>query len=438
MFYLIIVLFIAGYAAIALEHRLSVDKTAIALVMGALIWLCIAIGGDLPHQELVKHLAGISELLFFLFGTMTIVEIVDSHGGFSMFSKLIKTSERVKLLWIFSFLTFFMSAVMGNLSTTIVMITLMWKIIGGNSTRWLFASMIIISANAGGAASPMGDITTSMLWIGGQLSTWHFILQLLVPCILCMLVPLVILSLDMKGEAVTPAYVDSARLLIPTTDRERWTILFTGIGGLMLVPVFKSVLQLPPYMGVFLALASLWITIEILHRKQKSFKMRLTFPGIFKRIDIPTIIFFLGILLAITGLESAGHLNLLGVFLDEKIHSVYVINLIIGVLSSVVDNVLLVAGAVGMYDTVTFDTLTAVSDPAKAAFMRHFVQDGSFWKLLAYCAGTGGNILIIGSVSGIAAMGLAKINLMWYIRKISLLALAGYLSGFAAYYLIVK
>jgi len=438
MFYLIIVLFIAGYAAITLERRLSVDRTAIALVTGASIWVCIAIGGDMPHQELVKHLGGISELLFFLLGTMTIVEVVDSRGGFSMLSKLFKTAVKVKLLWMLSFLTFFMSAVMGSLPATIVMITLMWKMIGGNSTRWLFAAMIVISANAGGACSPIGNVTTSMLWIGGQLSTWHVILQLLVPCILCMLVPLVILSLDMKGEAVPPAHVDSASFLIHATDRERWTILFSGIGGLMLVPVFYSFMQLPPYLGVLLVLAVIWLTIEILHRKQKELKLRISLSGIFKKIDISTILFFLGILLAVAGLESAGHLNLLGVFLDEKVHSIYTINIVIGALSSVVDHVPLVAGAVGMYDTVTPDAFAAVSDPAKAAFMRHFVQDGSFWKLLAYCAGTGGNILIIGSVSGIAAMGLAKINLMWYIRKISLLALAGYLSGFAAYYLIVK
>ncbi|MDR1171518.1 MAG: sodium:proton antiporter NhaD [Bacteroidales bacterium] len=463
MFYLIIILFILGYAAIALEHNLSVDKASIALLTGSMVWVCIAFGGDtiypaLPsfqeylqthpgasvmefvtRHELIEHLGEISEVLFFLLGAMTIVEIIDSHGGFSMLSKVIKTTNKVKLLWIFSFLTFFISAALDNLTTTIVMITLMWKLVGGKNTRWFFASMIVIAANAGGAWSPIGDVTTIMLWIGGQVSALSIILQLIVPSLICMLVPLVIISLTMKGETVPPSRTDRTKSLVPTTDRERWIVLIAGSGGLLFVPVFKSVTHLPPYMGVLLALSIMWIMTEILHRKkQKELKMRLTLAGILKKIDTPTIFFFLGILLAVAGLESAGHLNLVGVFLDEKVHNVYAINLAIGALSSVVDNVPLVAGTMGMYDTVSTSVLETISDPAKATYMKHFVADGAFWELLAYCAGTGGSILIIGSAAGVAAMGLAKIDFMWYVKKISLLALAGYLSGAAAYYLIVK
>jgi len=437
MFYLILVLFIAGYAAIAFERRLLVDKAAISLVTGSLIWICLAFWGEISHQELVSHLGGIGELLFFLLGAMTLVEIIDSYGGFSILSKLVKTTNKVELLWIFSFLTFFLSAVLGNLSATIVMITLMWKFVGGNNQRWLFAGMIVIAANAGGTWSPMGNITTTLLWIGGRVSTWEIIMQLFVPSLLCMLIPLVILSLNMKGEAIPPPHTNSIKSLAPTTDRERRMILLTGIGGLMLVPVIKSVTQLPPYIGVMLALAMMWIITEILYKNQKDFKKRLTFTEIFKKINIANIFFLLGILLAVAGLQSAGHLNLLGNFLDEKVHNIYTINIVIGALSSVIDNIPLVSGTMGIYDAVSHEALITISDPAQAAFVKHLVTDGSFWELLAYCAGTGGSILIIGSSAGIAAMGLAKIDWMWYFKKMSWLALAGYFSGIAAYFLIV-
>jgi len=437
MFYLIIVLFVLGYTAIALERRLSVDKTAIALATGVLIWVCIAFGGDTIYPELAGHLGKISGILFFLFGTMTIVEIIDSHGGFGLLSKFIKTTDRAKLLWIFSFLTFFMSAVLGNLTTTVVMLTLMWKLVGGKSIRWIFASMIVIAANAGGAWSPIGDITTVILWMGGHVSEWNIILQLFVPSLICMLVPLVVLSLNMKGETNIPSSADLTKSLIPTTDRERWIVLLSGIVGLMLVPVFKSVLQLPPYMGVLLVLAILWMVTRILHRKKhEEFRIRLTFTEIFKKADTSTIFFFLGILLAVAGLESAGHLNLLGHFLDEKVHNILAINLVIGALSSVIDNVPLVAGTMGMYDIVLPDALTSITDPVKVAWLKHFVADGFFWELLTYCTGNGGSILLIGSTTGIAAMGLTQIDFVWYLKKISFLVLIGYLSGFAAYLLI--
>jgi len=442
MFYLIIVLFILGFVAIAFEQNLPVDKAAIALITGALIWVCIAFGGDtmeVAHNELTGHLGRIGELLFFLLGVMTIVEIIESHGGFNLFAKIITTTKKVLLLWIFSFLAFFLSAVLDNLTITIVIITLMWKFVGSNSMRCLFAGMIVIAANAGGAWSPIGNVTTILLWIGGQVSAWNIILQLFVPSLICMLVPLIILSLGLKGETVPQSHADCTKSSVPTTDRERRMILLTGIGGLLLVPVFSSFTHLPPYMGVMLVLSILWMMIERLHRKKKNeFKLRLTLDKILKKIDTPTIFFFLGILLAVSGLNSAGHLYLAGNFLNEKVHNIYAINLIIGTLSSVVDNVSLVAGAMGMFDIVSPDAWTAISNPVQAAYLKNFVVDGSFWELLAYSAGTGGSILIIGSPAGVAAMGFAKIDFKWYLKKISWLALAGFLSGFAVYCLIVK
>ena len=442
MFYLIIILFILGYVAIAFEQNLPVDKAAIALVTGVLIWISIAFGGEtmeLTRHELSGHISRISEVLFFLLGSMTIVKIIESHGGFVLLAKLIKTTNKVKLLWIFAFMTFFMSAVLDNLTTTILMITVMWKFIGAKNLRLVFACMIVIAANAGGAWSPIGNISTILLWIGEHVSALNIILQLFVPCLICMLVPLVVISLNIKGETVLLSRTNRTPSMIPTTDSERWVILLSGIGGLMLVPLFKSITQLPPYMGVLLVLAIIWIMTGIVHRnKQKEFQIRLLFGGILKKTDLSTIFFFLGILLAVAGLESAGHLHLARLFLDEKMHNIYAINLAIGALSSVVDNVPLVAGSMNMYDLVSHDTLMAISDPAKVAYIRHFVSDGSFWELLAYSAGTGGNILIIGSSAGVAAMGLAKIDVMWYMKKMSLLALAGFLSGFAAYYLLVR
>jgi len=461
MFYVIIVLFILGYVAIALEHNLSVDKAAIALITGALIWICVAFGGDsiyaaLPsfqeylqthpdastidfvtQHELLRHLGRIGELLFYLLGSMTIVEIIDSHGGFVKLSKVLKTNNKIKLLWIFSFLSFFLSAVLDNLTATILMIAFMWKLIGGKNTRWFFASMIVIAANAGGAWSPIGDITTLMLWIGGQVSALNIIAQLFVPSLIAMLVPLIIVSLNLKGESIIPSSGEHIKSLVPTTDRERWIILLTGIVGSLFVPVFKHITHLPPYIGVLLVVGVMWIMTEIMHRnKKKEIKIRLTVTGIMKKIDTSTIFFLLGLLLAVAGIESAGHLNVVGQFLNENVRNIYAINVFIGALSSVVDNVALVAGMAGMYETVSPEALAAISDPSQAAYMKFFVADGSFWELLAYCAGTGGSILIVGSSAGVAAMGLAKIDFMWYFKKISLLALIGYLSGIAAYYLI--
>ena len=462
MFYLIIVLFVAGLAAISLSHRLPVDKASIALVTGSLIWLCIAICGETIYaaspsfykylqirpdasvlefvalHELSGHLSRIGELLFFLLGAMAIVEIIKSHGGFSLLLKFIKSKKKIRLLWIFSFITFFMSAVLDNLTIAIVMITLIWQLVSSKKTRIYFAGMIVIATSAGGTWSPIGSVTTLMLWIGGQVSASSIILQLFVPCLIFMLVPLVFLSLNMKGVVVPPYRIERSKSFVQATDCERWIILLSGMGGLILVPVFHSLTHLPPFLGILLVLGIMWIFLEIMHhKKQRDFRTRLTLSEILKKLDITTVFFLLGIFLAVAGLESAGHLHQFGFFLSEKVHNIFAINILIGTLSSVVGSVPLVAGMMGTYEVISPESMNFISDPAKMAYLRHFVTDGAFWELLAYCAGTGKSLLITGSAAGIVAMGLDKINFLWYLKKMSLLALAGYLSGITAYFLIV-
>ena len=477
-----IVLFVLGYLAIALEHPLKIEKAASALILGSLLWALYALfsehilamgfspsweelkmmSREIIHsiapamsadqfvtspfretvdlagnthafvkEELGHHLVETAEILFFLFGAMTIVEVVDQHQGFTVITNRIRTTSKVKLLWILGVLTFFMSAVLDNLTTTIVMIALLRKLISDKPTRWIFASMIVISANAGGAWSPIGDVTTIMLWIGGQITTVNIMVKVIIPSIISMAVPLTILSFTMKGNVKKPESPAYAAEL--TTPGERTFILILGVAMLLFVPVFKTITHLPPYVGMLFGLGILWLVSEIMHRhKAEEIKKKLTIYHIVKKVDTPTIFFFLGILSAVAALQSAGQLSLLSGWLDEKLGNIYLINIAIGTLSAVVDNVPLVAGAMGMYDIVTPDMLRLAADPAYASF---FVQDGLFWELLAYCAGTGGSMLIIGSAAGVAAMGLERIDFIWYMKKISLLALSGYLAGAGAYWL---
>ncbi len=462
MFILMVVVFVLGYTAIALEHPMKVDKAASALLLGVVLWVLLFIGRSqifsmvnaagehvsrgwqhylqlhgeeannptgmmhyITEFSVMEHLAQISTILFFLLGAMTIVETVDQHQGFKLITDKIKTTSKIKLLWIISFLTFFMSAALDNLTTTIVLVALLRKLIADNKTRWFFASMVVLAANAGGAWSPIGDVTTIMLWIGGQITALNIIIMVFVPSLVSMLVPLVILSFTMKGTVERPV-INKTEEKEFTTFFERRLILFMGVGALLFVPVFKTLTHLPPYMGMLFGLGILWVTTEIIHRgKPIHDKRKLTIVGVLERVDVPTIFFFLGILTAVASLESAGHLSLLATYLDQKLHSIYAINIIIGLLSSIVDNVPLVAGAMGMYDTV------ATGATGYPAF---FMVDGAFWEFIAYCAGTGGSILIIGSAAGVAAMGMEKIDFIWYMKRISLLALAGYIAGAAVYY----
>ena len=421
---LMIIVFVLGYMAIALEHPIKIDKAASALIIGGLGWALYAFSGvDAHHinEHLSHHLVDIAEILFFLLGAMTIVELIDAHEGFSIITDKITTNKRVALLWILSIITFFFSAALDNLTTAIVMAALLTKLIKDKEDLWMFAGMVILSANAGGAWSPIGDITTIMLWIGGQVTAANIITSVFLPSVVCAIVPLIYLTFRLKGDITRPVNVESKEHYTdPTTPFERNLIFYMGVAGLLFVPVFKTVTHLPPYVGMLLSLGVLWLVTEILHRsKNHEQKSALSVIGVLKKVDVPTIFFFLGILLAVASLQSAGQLDIVATFLDKTFNGdIYIINIIIGLLSSIVDNVPLVAGAMGMYEI---------------APMGDFAVDGKFWEFLAYCAGTGGSVLIIGSAAGVAVMGILKIDFIWYIKNISLLALMGYLAGAATY-----
>ncbi|MDD4604254.1 MAG: sodium:proton antiporter NhaD [Bacteroidales bacterium] len=440
MFTLMIVVFIVGYAAIALEHPLKINKSATALLLAVTLWVLFVIGGEqilvntlpfreyllknpdgnffdwLSHHALLEHLGEISEIIFFLMGAMTIVELVDSHEGFRIITDRITTTNKVKLLWVISIITFFLSAVLDNLTTAIVMVALLRKLVGDKKERWFYAGMVIIAANSGGAFSPIGDVTTIMLWIGGHITTMNIIIKTIIPSAISMIVPLALISLSMKGhiQKVPQKVVEHSQN--PTSTFERNLVFYLGIGLLLFVPVFKTITHLPPYIGILLGLSILWIVTEIMHKsKNEEYRSKVTVASVLRRIDTPSILFFLGILLAVAALQTVGHLDLLAKILDQHVGNLYVINVIIGLFSSIVDNVPLVAGAMGMYKNA-------------------FVTDHYFWEMLAYCAGTGGSILIIGSAAGVAVMGMEKIDFIWYLKKISLWALIGYLSGAIVYW----
>ena len=439
----IIVVFILGYMAIALEHPLKVDKTASALFLGMLLWTMYAVGVlsgdvfpdrnmDLLNGSIIEHMGDISEILFFLIGAMTIVELIDVHGGFSVITERITTRKKRRLLWLLSFVTFFMSAVLDNLTTSIVMVMLLRKLISEQKERWIFGSMIVIAANSGGAWSPIGDITTIMLWVRGNVTTEGLLSNILLPSIVSMLVPLAIISTRLDKAVLPPVAISATgNDTVTKSDKNRFFIF--GVVSLLLVPVFKSLTHLPPFIGVLFFLSLLWIYTEYYYNNKTVNKEReYRILRVLSRIDIPTILFFLGILMAVAVLQETGILANMALYLDEKVHNVYIINIVLGILSSIVDNVPLVAAAMGMYplaDPAALSSLPA----AEAAYAMNFVQDGIFWEFLSYCAGVGGSMLIIGSAAGVVVMGLEKINFIWYLKNISLLALLGYLAGAAFY-----
>ncbi|USQ02878.1 sodium:proton antiporter NhaD [Aquirufa antheringensis] len=411
-----IIVFILGYLAITLEHLLKINKTATALVTGVLVWTIYAIStGD--ASELGHHLASTSEILFFLLGAMTLVELVDAHQGFYFVSRLIKTDKVIKLLWIVGLITFFMSAVLDNLTTSIVMVTLLRKLISHKETRKYFVGIVVIAANAGGAWSPIGDVTTTMLWIGGQISATGIIQSLLLPSLVALLVPLIVASYVLKNQAIGQAAASVA--LSSTEERDGKIMLFAGAGSLIGVPIFKTLTHLPPYMGILLALGIVWILSELLHsEKDEEAKKHLSVGYALTKIDTSSILFFLGILLAIGGLESFGYLHALSDQLAHALGNQNLIVTIIGLASAVVDNVPLVAATMGMYS------------------LTDFPMDHVMWEYLAFCAGTGGSILIIGSAAGVAVMGMEKIEFGWYLKKIGFLALLGYFAGAGLYLLL--
>jgi len=416
MIELIIATFIIGYSAIALEHPLKLNKSGSALLMGILIWTFYRLGW--PDEDVANHLAhhleDISEILFFLMGAMTIVEIIDLHDGFNLITNRITTRSKLTLLWIMCILTFFLSALLDNLTTTIVMVSLARKIIREPDQRLFFAGMTVISANAGGAWSPIGDVTTTMLWIGGQITTFNIIIKLIIPSLVCLFIPLIYVSVFEKKSLIG----NLAPIPTKKLGRENKFIFFLGVGGLIFVPIFKQITHLPPYVGMMLSLGVIWVVSDILHRKkQDEEKTKYSAASALMKIDMPSLLFFLGILLAVGGLESLHILEGLAVALDGVVSDKDIIVIGIGLLSAIVDNVPLVAATMGMYDIQTY------------------APDSKLWEFIAYCAGTGGSVLIIGSAAGVAAMGMEKIDFIWYLKKMSFIALLGYLGGAFVYLL---
>src|SRR5687768_694214 len=446
---IIIVVFVIGYVAIALEHSIKINKTASAILTGVICWTLFAVSSpsesilsssqfatfleglklDLADKfstlgqdelfirfvgsELSHHLAQISEILFFLMGAMTIVELVDAHHGFRFITDRITTKNAKSLLWIICWVTFFLSSVLDNLTTSIVMVSLIRKLIPNKDMRLFFAGMIVIAANAGGAWTPIGDVTTTMLWIGGQISTLNIMKVMFIPSVICMLTPLIYLSFTLKGE-IGKASDSVAKH--KTEVGGGLLMLILGIGALISVPIFKTFTHLPPYIGMLLGLGVLWVVSELIHPElDDAVKKNYTAAGALSRIDVPSVLFFLGILLAVGALESMLTLHHFAEYLAQTLGDNRIIITLIGLLSAVVDNVPLVAASMGMYSLDVYP------------------QDHLIWEYLAYCAGTGGSILIIGSAAGVAVMGMEKIDFLWYTKRISLIAMLGYFGGAAAY-----
>lgn len=418
----IAVVFVLGYLAITLEHSLRVDKAAVALVTGVLCWtLYVLVSPDKSSvsHELREHMGEISEILFFLLGAMVVVELMDAHDSFEIVSERIRTTDKRRLLWLICGITFFMSALLDNLTTTIVMVSLLRKLISSREDRLLFVGMTIVAANAGGAWSPMGDVTTTMLWIGGQITAFNIIVKLLLPSLVCVLVPLMLLSKRVKGKIEGLSFDETKTGVSTTPPAERNSVFFLGLGVLLFVPLFKTVTHLPPFMGMLMGLGIIWMITEMIHSgKDEIEKGTRSVVHALRKIDTPSILFFLGILVAVAAVQSVGLLTNVALWLDRTVGNVTFIVLIIGFLSAIVDNVPLVAAAQGMYSLEQFPT------------------DHFFWEFLAYCSGTGGSALIIGSAAGVAAMGMEKIDFFWYLRRITGLAVLGYLSGAAAYLLL--
>ena len=430
---IIIFVFVVGYLLIAFEHPLKIDKAAPALLLGVITWAIYALGsGDYHHvvHELEHHLPEIVNILFFLLGAMTIVESFDLHDGFHIITSRIQTRSKRKLLWIICVLTFFLSAVLDNLTTSIVMASLLRKLLDSRQARLVYASMIVISANAGGAWSPIGDVTTTMLWIGGQITSLTVIVQLIIPSLVCMLVPLALLSMQVKGEFKRKELEVSYK----TTRPERIMIFALGVACLIFVPVFKTITHLPPFMGMFFGVGVMWVVTELMHKKKTlNEKSQYSVIKALSRVDAASVMFFFGILAGVACLGSIGKLQELATFLDNTVGNMEVVVMVIGVLSAIVDNVPLVAASMQMYELVTPEMIESGAVTAEQAF--NYSVNGKFWEFLAYCAGTGGSMLIIGSAAGVAVMGIERIDFIWYLKRFAWLAFVGYIAGAITYLL---
>lgn len=434
----IVVVFIIGYLCIAIESVTKVNKAAVALLMFVFCWTLFMLdpnmympgfaGQDLINQVshvIEKHLGSTSTTLFFLMGAMTIVEVVDQNGGFNFVRNVMKTKSKRALLWRIAFMTFFLSAILDNLTTSIVMIMILRKLVHSHEDRLIYASLVIIAANAGGAFSPIGDVTTIMLWNKGVITALGVMEEIFLPSVVAMVVPAFIMQYSLKGDLeMAEVNMKSDYQVLDFTERQRKVIFIIGVGGLMFVPIFKSLTHLPPFVGILLVLGVLWTVTEVFYRglDHKKDGMGKRVSRLLSNIDMSTILFFLGILMAVACLEEIGVLGGLGVWLNDVSNgNHYVVTGVIGVISSIVDNVPLVAGCMGMYP------MEAVGDMA---------VDGIFWQLLAYCAGVGGSILIVGSAAGVVVMGLEKITFGWYMKHVSWLAFVGYLAGILSYWVI--
>jgi Na+/H+ antiporter NhaD/arsenite permease-like protein len=420
----IAIVFALAYAAIALEHPLGINKSASALIGAGLLWTLYAVfGGDAEAaaHQLDETVSATAQIIFFLIGAMTIVEVVDAHNGFEAITARIRTSRLPNLMWLVGVATFFLSAILDNLTTTIVMVSLVRKLLREHEDRLLFAGVIVIAANAGGAWTPIGDVTTTMLWIGGQITSVAIMRALFLPSLVSLLVPLAVTAWMLRGRKVVSPPRETGDVDVHTTALERNVMFLLGLGTLIAVPAFKAATHLPPFVGILFGLGLLWLVGDLIHRrKEEAHKQRLTLAHALARIDMASIVFFIGILLAVAVLEHTHVLSALAAWLDQTIGRLDLIVLSIGVASAVVDNVPLVAASMGMYSLGTYG------------------PDHFLWEFLAYCAGTGGSILIIGSAAGVAAMGLERISFGWYLKRISGLALLGYLAGAGVYLLTAR
>ena len=411
-----IIVFVIGYFLITTEHLIKVNKATIALIMAVICWTIQFGNPAFLHEEetkeLISYLGNISQIIFFLLGALAVVEIINAHKGFAIVLEVIKTKNKRKLLWTIGLITFFLSAVLDNLTTTIVMISLMQKLIHDQKDRWLMGGAIVIAANAGGAWTPIGDVTTTMLWIGGQLSTLAIMRDLFIPSIVCLLAALIYITFMFKGD-----YKDDNLQRLEKLEPMGGFVFFLGILSLIFVPIFKILTGLPPFMGILFSLAVMWVITDIAHYSYDN-RDHLRVPNVLGVIDLSSILFFLGILLCIAALESSGLLSGLAQLLNEHVGNTTLIATLIGITSAIVDNVPLVAAAMGMYD------------------LSHYPTDSRFWQLVAFCAGTGGSMLIIGSAAGVVYMSLEKVDFFWYLRKITIPAALGYFAGIGAYILL--
>ena len=418
MITILIIIFTIGYLAITLEQTIKINKSATALMTAVLCWTLIisnASNKEIIIEQLSHHLSSISEIVFFLLGAMTIVEIIDAHDGFQNITERIKTNHKTKLIWLIAVITFFLSAVLDNLTSTIVMMSILNKLIEDKKTKWLLLGLVIISSNAGGAFSPIGDVTTTMLWIGGQISPLNIMKQTFLASLVCMVVPTLMINYMIKGKIELRANVENS-LNFNTNSFERNLIFYVGIGCLLFIPLFKTLTNLPPYMGMFLSLGIIWTLTELIHNKKHvNEKGILSVSHALRKIDTPSILFFFGILLSIASLEVVGVLPQMASTLNSSIGNLNLVAICIGLLSAVFDNVPLVAALQSMYS------------------LNDYPQDHYFWELLAFTAGTGGSCLIIGSAAGVAVMGIEKIDFFWYLKKISWIALIGFIAGVATF-----